>query len=207
MKTTLDELFITTCSKYSENHSLIIKYWNEIEVSYSHKDRAYHNLDHLSNMIDELALVENEIEEKDSLLFAIFYHDIIYKSTSKHNEEKSAEWASIRLKNLNLKPQQISKVTQHIIATQKHEKSIDHDTNCLLDLDLAILGKDWNTYQNYIQQIRKEYALFPNFIYNPGRKKVLNHFLALDEIYKTDRFKSIYETQARTNITKEIDLL
>ena len=79
--------------------------------------------------------------------------------------------------------------------------------NFLLDADLAILGKDWETYENYIKQIRKEYSIYPDFLYNLGRKKILIHFLEFEEIFKTEHFKAKYEKIARENIQKEISML
>ena len=207
MKENLSKIFIELCSKYSNNKTLIIEYWKEIEESYSQKSRHYHNLSHLDNMIIELRNVYNEIQDFDSLLFSIFFHDIFYKSTSKDNEEKSAEYAKSKLRKLNYNDVSIDKVYNQILATKSHQLSNQKDTNYLLDSDLSILGKSWNEYELYIKQIRKEYSIYPDFIYNSGRKKVLKHFLTFDRIYKTEYFKDKYEKQARENISKEIELL
>lgn len=158
-------------------------------------------------MILELEKVKNEISDYDASLFSVFYHDIIYKATSKDNEEKSAEIAKIRLEKLNISSDRISNIFNQILATKSHKRSDDSDTNFLLDADLAILGKDWNSYENYTNQIRDEYSIYPDFLYKPGRKKVLIHFLEFDEIFKTDHFKEKYERIARENIQQEINIL
>ncbi len=44
-------------------------------------------------------------------------------------------------------------------------------------------------------------------MYNPGRKKVLNHFLEKETLYFTSTFRNQYEKQARENLTKGIHLL
>jgi predicted metal-dependent HD superfamily phosphohydrolase len=44
-------------------------------------------------------------------------------------------------------------------------------------------------------------------MYKPGRKKVLHHFLAFPEIYKTPEFKEKYELQARKNLAMEAESL
>lgn len=207
MQDTLSEIFIKLCSKYSDNQKLINEYWKEIEKSYSQKSRYYHNLFHLENMITELMLVNDEINDIDSILFSVFYHDVVYKSTSKNNEEKSADIAKIRLQKINLSEDQIEKIYNQILATKSHKESDKIDTNFLLDSDLSILGKNWIEYERYIKQIRKEYSIYPDFLYNPGRKKVLEHFLTYDKIYKTDFFRDLYEKQTRENILKEIELL
>ncbi len=53
------------------------------------------------------------------------------------------------------------------------------DINYLLDADLSVLGKDRETYLVYTQMIRKEYSIYPDFLYKPGRKKFLNIFWSL----------------------------
>lgn len=203
----LNSIFADLISKFSDNEKLKTDYWQEIEKSYSQKSRKYHNLTHLENMILELENVKEETSDYDVMLFSVFYHDIIYKATSKDNEEKSAEVAKKRLEKINISSERITKIYNQILATKSHKRSDDSDTNFLLDADLAILGKDWKVYENYIQQIRKEYSIYPDFLYNPGRKKVLTHFLQFDEIFKTDHFKEKYEKMARENIQREIPML
>ncbi|WP_185144742.1 hypothetical protein [Chryseobacterium sp. SC28] len=207
MSIDLNFIFSDLISKYSNNEKLILDYWKEIEKNYSQKSRKYHNLSHLENMILELENVKKEISDYNVMLFSVFYHDIIYKATAKDNEEKSAEIAKTRLEKLNISDDRISKIYNQILATKSHKRSDDSDTNFLLDADLAILGKDWKVYENYIHQIRKEYAIYPDFLYNSGRKKALTHFLEFDEIFKTNYFKEKYEKIARENIQKEISML
>lgn len=203
----LNSIFADLISTFSDNEKLKLDYWQEIEKSYSQKNRKYHNLTHLENMILELENVKEETSDYDVMLFSVFYHDIIYKATSKDNEEKSAEVAKKRLEKINISSERITKIYNQILATKSHKRSDDSDTNFLVDADIAILGKDWKVYDNYIQQIRKEYSIYPDFLYNPGRKKVLTHFLEFDEIFKTDHFKEKYEKMARENIQREISML
>ena len=207
MPINLNSIFSNLISKFSNNENLKLDYWQEIEKLYSQKNRKYHNLAHLENMILELENVKEEISDYDVMLFSVFYHDIVYKATSKDNEEKSAEIAKKRLEKINISNERIIKIYNQILATKSHKKSDDSDTNFLVDADLAILGKDWNVYENYVHQIRKEYSIYPDFLYNPGRKKILTHFLKFDEIFKTDYFKEKYEKMARENIKKEISIL
>lgn len=203
----ISSIFSNLISKFSSDEKLKNDYWTEIEKSYSQKNRKYHNLSHLENMILELENVKNQISDYDALLFSVFYHDIIYKATSKDNEEKSAEKAKISLEKLNISNDKIINIYNQILATKSHKTSDDSDTNFLLDVDLAILGKDWKIYENYIQKIRKEYSIYPDFLYKPGRKKVLTHFLEFEEIFKTEYFQEKYEKMARENIQREITML
>lgn len=74
----------------SDNKKYNLECWNEIEKNYSSKSRHYHNLEHLENMFNELNNIESKINDLDTLLFSVYYHDIIYKSTKKDNELQSA---------------------------------------------------------------------------------------------------------------------
>ncbi|MCL1664389.1 hypothetical protein M2T78_09010 [Elizabethkingia ursingii] len=203
----LKDVFFNISTRYTTDIIFVDSLWKEIEKKYNSKNRYYHNLFHLENMICELKNIEYFVNDFDTLLFSVFYHDIIYKSTAKDNEEKSAEIAKSRLEKLGVLPEDIEKVFDQILATKSHNTSTNIDTNFLIDADLSILGKTWNEYEKYIGQIRKEYSIYPDFLYKPGRKKVLQHFLGFDEIYKTDLFRNQYEKQARENIQKEIELL
>jgi len=78
------------------------------------------------------------------------------------------------------------------------------NTNILLDLDLSILGKDPQYYLEYAAAVRKEYSIYPDFMYRRGRKKVLKKMLEQECIFKTDLFKEKYESQARKNLQSEL---
>jgi predicted metal-dependent HD superfamily phosphohydrolase len=203
----LKERFLYLCTPFTKDPYLIDTLWSEIERKHSEKGRHYHNLQHLDHMFSELDSVKSKIESFTVISFSVFYHDVVYDATSKSNEEKSAELAESRLQELNIDQNLIIKVSRQIIATKSHQESDDSDTNYLLDADLSILGQDAETYREYTQKIRKEYSLYPDLLYKPGRKKVLRHFLELDSIFKTEDFREKYEKRAKENILFEIESL
>ena len=205
--TKLQHSFYDLVREYATEVSVADALWDEIKLQYGKRRRYYHNLSHLEAMHDELALVENTFANADAVWFALYYHDIVYNVRASDNEEKSAALAHQRLISLGANNDLIERVSRHIIATKKHERAPDPDTNTLIDADLSILGKDFETYRTYTQQIRKEYAIYPDILYNPGRRKVLRHFLDLPAIYKTDAFKNRYEHQARKNLAWELTQL
>ncbi|MFP4844377.1 hypothetical protein [Winogradskyella sp. PE311] len=196
-------------SKYFEDQTQIESYWEEIKTEYTGKNRHYHNLYHLQNMFSQLNDYKDDILDLDTLKFAIWYHDIIYKSTKKDNEDKSTILAKKRLQSSKLDENRLEKVQKLIISTKNHKLILNenNDNAYLLDLDLSILGTDWLIYEKYISDIRKEYKVYPNFMYNPVRKKVLYHFLKRDTLFFTEAFKAKYEKQARENLKKEIEQL
>ncbi|MCU7615798.1 hypothetical protein NZ698_01190 [Chryseobacterium sp. PBS4-4] len=200
----LKENFINLCLQFNEDHIFIENLWTEIEKKYSEKGRHYHNLQHLENMFSELELVKNKILNFNTISFSVFYHDVIYDATSKLNEEKSAEFAESRLQKLGLNETDIAEISEQILATKSHQQSEKSDINYLLDADLSVLGKDFKTYLEYTKKIRKEYSIYPDLLYKPGRKKVLKHFIELENIFKTEEFRNRYENQAKENIEVEI---
>ncbi|MGN7865887.1 HD domain-containing protein [Chryseobacterium sp.] len=203
----LKDQFTQICLPLHKDDELINGLWNEIETKYTEKGRYYHNLLHLDNMFQELEAVKDRISRFTLVAFAVFYHDVIYDATSKSNEEKSALTAQKRLAELGLPQEEIKIVSDQILATKSHQESENMDINYLLDADLSVLGKDRETYLVYTQMIRKEYSIYPDFLYKPGRKKVLKHFLELENIFKTEYFRHQYETQAKENIETELRLL
>ncbi|CAH0234479.1 hypothetical protein [Chryseobacterium sp. Bi04] len=204
---TLQDRFLQLCFLFTNNQALIQSLWKEIEKKHSEKGRYYHNLSHLENMFQELERVKSNISDFSAISFSVFYHDFMYEATSNSNEEKSAAAAEKRLKEIGLPYDTILTISKQILATKSHQRSEDEDTNYLLDADLSILGKDLETYLVYTNMIRKEYSIYPDFLYKPGRKKVLQHFLELESIFKTEYFKDRYEIQAKNNIAAEIQLL
>lgn len=203
----LQERFSLHCLRFINDHQLIESLWREIDKKYTGTGRHYHNLQHLEHMFSELDAVRDHISDFATVTFSVFYHDVVYDAASKTNEEKSAEFAASRMKRMNIDERTIEKVSEQIIATKTHHPSDDPGTSYLLDADLSVLGKDREAYRDYTLKIRKEYAIYPDFLYKPGRRKVLQHFLGLESIFKTDEFKSKYESTARENIKWEIENL
>ena len=203
----LKETFIELLTKYTDNDSLKKELWTEIEKNYSSKKRHYHTLEHLDNLLSQLTDVKSEIQNWEIILFTLFYNDIIYNSIKSDNEEKSAEFAENRMKQISVSNDKIELCKEQILATKSHIKSTDSDTNYFTDADLSVLGQNWETYLLYCKNVRKEYSIYPTLVYNPGRKKVLNHFLSMDRIFKMDFFYNKFEIQAKQNLQQEIESL
>jgi len=195
--------------KYSQDTSLLESIWRRLVKNYSQKSRYYHNLNHIWAMLQQSEDCKDELEDKDVIDFSIWFHDVIYKSTQKNNEKKSAEFAQKILQKFSLEDKRVEKVYNLIVSTQKHQiiDATNLDNAYLLDFDLSILGQSWSVYESYIKDIRKEYRIYPNFLYNPGRKKVLETFLQRKTLYFTEKYQNLYEQQARENLEREITQL
>ncbi len=195
--------------KYCQDIPFLESIWTIIEKNYSSRNRYYHNLNHIQAMLNLANENSAEIKDFDEMLFAIWFHDIIYKPTSKENEKKSAEFSGELLKGFSFNELKKEKIYDLILSTKAHKILVksDIDNSFLLDFDLSILGQHCDVYQKYIQDIRKEYHIYPDFLYKPGRKKVLESFLRREKLYFTEKYQNIFETIARENLQKELKLL
>jgi predicted metal-dependent HD superfamily phosphohydrolase len=203
--TMLQEIFSALTSKTSNDQNLCQALWKELTFNYGLPSRHYHNLTHLKNLIQELEPCKMLIQDYDVVLYSVFYHDIVYDVLNKDNEERSATIAVEALNLLGIDEYRVKRCAQQILATKSHTLHSDNDTNLFTDADLSILGKDEKTYNRYSEQVRQEYAAYKDEAYYPGRVKVLQHFLAMTRIYKTDFFYNLYEEPARKNMMRELD--
>ena len=201
------ETFTSLASRYTESIPLVEKLYTELVKHYSEKGRFYHNLDHLNFLLQQILPLADLIKDLDMVLFAVYYHDVVYSVLRKDNEEKSTLFAEKRLNTLNVKTNRIERCNKHILATKAHQVSDDSDTNFFTDADLAVLGQDWSAYKIYTEGVRKEYWIYPDIIYKPGRRKVVEHFLRMDKIYKTEPFFVKFENRARLNLKRELEEL
>lgn len=203
----IEDLFKRFVKHFDNDRTFAEGLWAELEKAYTQKGRHYHTLNHLTHMLEETVSVLSEIEAPDTLCCSIFYHDIIYNVKRQDNEERSADIGIQRALDIGLGVKGARLCKDQIIATKSHTLSDNMDTNYLTDIDLSVLGAAPEVYQNYTAVIRKEYAIYPGFLYRRGRKKVLKHFLEMDRIFKTGFFRDSYEIEARAILKSELDSL
>ncbi len=201
----IKNIWYDLASKYTEDEIVINKLFSEIQRQYSDTSRYYHDLGHIQYMLDRLSEYNGEINDPDVLMFAIFYHDIIYIPQRNDNEKASADLASERLAELGLPPMRIVACHKQIMATEDHCPTADNDTNVLLDLDLASLGESEIIYKENSNKIRNEFKFVPGMIYRSKREKILRGLYKLDPIYKTKEFQNKFEKQARKNLKNDLD--
>lgn len=188
--------------------NLISDSWAEIVSAYQSPERYYHDLNHISDMLSLWEQHRSHLQYPELLALCIWFHDIIYRVDQKDNEQQSAERACHYLEQSELSSTAISQVYQSILATQQHQLTFDYpDLAYLLDFDLAVLGRNWEPYLEYAKQIRKEYSMYPEELYRPGRRKVLEHFLARENLYFTTFAQEEWESQARSNLKMELSSL
>lgn len=197
-------IFFKRLSQYTNDTELVKKTFEALLKQYTSSKRHYHNISHIVGLLNMLETHKYHIADDEVMFFSIWFHDSIYNTWKSDNEEKSAIWAKEVLSQTNFPAERIEKVCAYILATKTHTPTGDSDLNWFLDFDLSILGSLSSVYELYVRQIREEYTLIPNFIFNKGRKKVLRSLLEKERLYQTEDFRTRLEAQARMNIEAEL---
>ncbi|MBW4507685.1 MAG: hypothetical protein KME64_14395 [Scytonematopsis contorta HA4267-MV1] len=181
------------------------KIFDEIVAAYSSNERHYHNLLHIQQVLKTASILKPLAFNFPTIQIAIWFHDFVYDPKAKDNEEKSAEYAFIYFKNLNIPLSIINDVVNMILNTKNHYACPkDIDSQILIDSDLSILGSESLEYKAYARAIRLEYAWVSDTEYQIGRTKVLQKFLQRERIYFTEFAFKMFEFKARENINNEI---
>lgn len=198
----LKTIFYSLAGRYTTKDGAIDRAWLRITKGHTEKGRHYHTLTHLADIIVQLEPYAAHTGY-DTMLFATFYHDIVYNVLQHNNEEQSAALAMKKMRALHVPETIIAECNACILATKKHEATGSDVIDLFTDADMSILGRDWPVYKSYTQSVRKEYSIYPDLLYKPGRRKVLEGFLAMERIFKTAYFYDLYEAAARENVQRE----
>jgi predicted metal-dependent HD superfamily phosphohydrolase len=174
-----------------------------LKALYSSRGRHYHTFEHIKMCLNELEICKEQMPTFIKLVVekAIWFHDAIYVI----NENIDNELLSWQFADQLLASHGVSRLfLKDLILATKHEETLidSFETKIMADIDLAIFGKDKHTFDNYEENIRKEYEMFNEKEYKEGRKKVLKYFLDKKQIYYTEYFKNKYEDQARKNLQR-----
>jgi len=158
----------------------------DLVARYAEPHRRYHTIEHIA---ETLALVDGGAVE-----LAVWFHDVIYDTTTTDSEARSARHAADVLGLLGAPADLIAEVQRLILLTAGHAVD-DDDANGrrLVAADLAILGADADRYDRYVTDVRAEYAQVDDESWRVGRANVLRSLL---DVVDDDR--------ARVNITREL---
>jgi predicted metal-dependent HD superfamily phosphohydrolase len=168
--------------------------------------RFYHTIEHVDAMLDGY---ENYFHEEMSLAeyFAILYHDAVYKPWSSQNEEESVCLMFAHHPNYYPKiKHEVLDAAKEIIMATKHLDGQVISVRCqrVVDLDMMILGKSPDVYDEYVARTRKEYSMYSDEQWAAGRTHVLQQFLDTPRLFLTNEMYTVFEQAARGNIQREL---
>ncbi len=173
---------------------------------YAEPHRFYHTLEHIAHCLDEFAPARHLPNHSNEVEMAIWFHDAIYNTHRKDNEEQSAELAAQTAREIG-RPNVFAIYVYGLILATKHDaipKSIDAEV--LVDVDLSILGQPPAVFGEYERDIRKEYGWVSDEQFRIGRSGLLQQLLDDNPfVYHTGFFRAKYTMQARENIQRSLE--
>ena len=178
--------------------------FRRLVACYSEPHRKYHTMQHLEECFRHFERVRSFAEHASEVELALWFHDAIYNTKKKDNEERSAEWARDSALAAGLTVDQASRIHELVMTTMHNAVPVARDAAVLVDIDLGILGADAMRFDEYEVQVREEYSWVPGPLYRAGRRKILQEFANREHIYSTEYFRAEYEARARDNIARSL---
>ena len=174
---------------------------------YSERHRAYHDMSHITHCLNELEEARHLAERPGEVEMALWFHDAIYHPGAKDNEARSAELSRRIAKQARLPEALGNRVYDLVLATEHRGLPDGADARLLVDIDLSILGRPQDQFDDYETDIRKEYHFVPPQQYRSARTAILRSFRNRPAIYSTDFFQRKYESRARANLERSLSNL
>jgi predicted metal-dependent HD superfamily phosphohydrolase len=180
----------------------------DLVARYADPARHYHDVRHLRDVLDRIALLADGSDEPRAVVLAAWYHDAVYEVRADDNEERSAQLAEQALSEAGEGTAVVREVARLVRLTASHHVAPgDRNGAVLCDADLAVLAGDERSYARYTSDVRKEYAHVDTESFRRARAAVLEGLLALPALFSTSHGRACWEARARTNLTAELETL
>lgn len=181
--------------------------------------RHYHTWDgHIKNMLRFCFINSDRFNNFEAVVLAVLFHDCVYKVDAESypkNEMYSAsrmigvlkelmpEYCKSNIPTIALALRMISNTKGH--NPLKYQKAVSPndlaDIQRFLDLDLGILATtDANKLVQYEQNVRKEFSIYDDSVYNQHRYEFLKSFAKREQYFFSDIAAPNSNEQARNNI-------
>ena len=125
--------------------------------AYRRLGRHYHTLGHLDACLREFDTARDLAQRPAEVELGLWFHDAVYRTYSKDNEERSADWARRFLADHGGGGDVIARVVELILATKHAAEPVGADAKLLVDVDLSILGQPTDIYAQFERDVRREY--------------------------------------------------
>jgi len=181
--------------------------FDDLAAAHAEPGRFYHTLDHVLDCLARLDESGAAPADRDLVEAAIWFHDVVYDPHRTDNEARSAEWAAYTLGPAGVAKITVERIGDLIQMTGHSSPPADPQGALLCDVDLSILGRDEQEFEDYQRRIRQEYAWVPDPLYRAGRARILSAFEKRDRIFLTEYFHDRYEAQARANLRRALTRL
>jgi pantetheine-phosphate adenylyltransferase len=175
------------------------------DIVKAHEARAYHNLEHLLRSVEFAHTLKLSPENKDLLLWAIFFHDFVQNKISNSENVRASDIIFNAVTSVGATSFK-AKVRELILATD-YTKSASPSrlAKLMRDIDLTILASSPKVYVTYYKAIRQEYSQIPELQFQIGRTEFLKKMLNKKQIFATKEFHK-FEAPARKNLEEELQM-
>lgn len=171
-----------------------------LESRYAERARKFHTARHINENLAALDRSMHAEAANPLVEYATWFHDAVYNTFSKKNEQRSAEAAVRVLERSGRSAAERDLVRDLILVTRHASLPAEPPLQLMADVDLSILGAGAERYAEYELQVRAEYWWAPSAMYRRQRSEILHRFLMRPSVYATHEFRERYERQARNNI-------
>jgi predicted metal-dependent HD superfamily phosphohydrolase len=175
-------------------------------LHYRQPHRAYHNQDHLDELIELARRHTPDLDEPEQL--ALLFHDAVYVPGAPRgdNEKLSALLMRASIAALDLGAVDLDRA-QRIIEATTHADPPSDEAARVCDLDLWRLAAPWEEFQRHARGIRHEYRHLhaSEAAFWTARKAFYKSMLAKPALFSTDYFRRHFEEAARANMQQAIE--
>lgn len=174
--------------------------------------RHFHDIRHLVELLTRVDELQQETRLPHCVRLAAWYHGAVFASDAEsayaarggEDEDASAEFARLELRELGLPEAKIDAVATMVHGLSRHAMAAESpDAAVLSDADLAILAADPQRYKSYLHDVRAEYAEIPEDRFLRSRREIVKKLLGRERLY-TSPLGANWESQARQNLTAEL---
>jgi predicted metal-dependent HD superfamily phosphohydrolase len=181
---------------------------DRLVAAYRAPDRGYHDVRHLGEVLHnvELLLAEPEADrvDADAVVLAAWFHDAVHDG-QRDDEERSAVLAERELRAAGAPEPLVAEVARLVRLTGEHRpEPEDRAGHVLCDADLAILAAPQERYDEYVRDVRREYAHLDDATFREGRTRLLRAFMAEPRLFHTSLGRQRWEDAARVNVEREL---
>jgi len=175
-------------------------------IHYSSDRYRYHTIEHINRMLRKVPFYVDEyhLSERDEMILrtAIIFHDIVYDSRKKNNEEESARHFvayvndCIGDKHLSKNDKSdldcfVTEVETLILATKNHDSNFKYEERSLksiiVGLDISIVYSN-----NFNELLAWEHGIFKEYQWSPLNSYVEKRIEFLEK-YKSDNINALIE--------------
>ncbi|XP_065338770.1 uncharacterized protein LOC135938775 [Cloeon dipterum] len=179
-------------------------WWVKIKELYQCPSRHYHNLAFLDRKFQILHEI-GAASDLNAVVIAIFFQYFEYDAQNRSSTMNIAHFQEFA-SECEL-PEELKGKVSALLAGDEEQNRHESDVQLLQDLDMSFLGFNADAYSDFIKLERKEYEFMSDHAYETMRRKVLQTFLLIPNIFLTAAFQNRFEAQARANIEAEVQSL